>query len=237
MKPISRVDLLACLAIVAVGLLVTSPLLVHLQGVPPDDNDLDLDLMTYYGYAGAARESLLRFGQFPFRSPWHGGGYPLYAYPDDLTLTPTMLLVLAVGPWAAIKIDFVLTVLVAGLGMYLLVRRRLGYSAIGALFSATAFSLGGFLLARWLRGWRVPTHAVFLPLILFLLWEPRRPARRLALAALLLLHYAWPDLKRSGPIRGWAYTAVRYCADLALFVGAFMGGWREKILYLSATVD
>ncbi len=59
----------------------------------------------------------------------------------------------------------------------------------------------------------------------------------LALAALLLIHYAWPDLKRAGFVCGWAHAAVRYCADLALFAGAFVGGWKQKILYLSATVD
>jgi len=169
----SRADAVACLGIVLGAILVCWPLLAHLDGVPPDDNDLDLDLMTYYGYAGAARTTMLRFGQFPFRSPWHGGGYPLLAYPDDLTLTPTMLLVLAVGPWAAIKIDFVLTTMAAGLGMFLLTRRRLRYSVVAGLFSATAFAFGGFLMARWLRGWRVPTHAVWLPLILYALWRGR----------------------------------------------------------------
>jgi cellulose synthase/poly-beta-1,6-N-acetylglucosamine synthase-like glycosyltransferase len=57
------------------------------------------------------------------------------------------------------------------------------------------------------------------------------------LALLLMLSYAWPDLKRSGIVLGSAFTAIRYTADAALFVGAFIGGLRQKMLYLSATVD
>jgi GT2 family glycosyltransferase len=57
------------------------------------------------------------------------------------------------------------------------------------------------------------------------------------LALLLMISYAWPDLKQSGIILGPAFTAIRYAADVALFVGAFTGGLRQKMLYLSATVD
>jgi len=169
----SRADLLAMLGIAAAAVVIAWPLLANLHSVPPDDDDLGLDAFVHCGFAGAARQTALRFGQFPLRSPWHGGGYPIYANPDDLTLTPTMLLVLAVGPWAAIKIDFVLTMIVGGVGMFLLTRRKMGYSLVAALFSATAFAFGGFLMARWLRGWRSSTHAVWLPFIMYALWQAR----------------------------------------------------------------
>jgi len=168
-----RADRLAMAGIAIAAVVVTWPLLANPHGLPPDNEDLGLDAFNYYDFAAAARQTVLRFGQFPLRSPWHGGGYPLYANPDDLTLTPTMLLVLAVGPWAAIKIDFVLTMIVGGVGMFLLTRRKMGYSLAAALFSATAFALGGFLMARWLRGWRPTTHAAWLPLIMYALWRGR----------------------------------------------------------------
>lgn len=57
------------------------------------------------------------------------------------------------------------------------------------------------------------------------------------LALFLMIAYAWPDLKRSGIVLGSAFTAIRYAADVALFVGAFIGGLRQKMLYFSATVD
>ena len=59
----------------------------------------------------------------------------------------------------------------------------------------------------------------------------------LILTAILAVSYAWPDVKQSGLLLGSAFTAIRYVADMALFIGAFVGGLRQKMLYLSATVD
>jgi len=169
----SRADRLAIAGIALAAVVITWPLLVTPFGIPPKDTFLGLDLAMYYGFGGAARETLLRFGQFPLRSPWHGGGYPIYVNPDDMILTPTMPLILAAGPWAAMKIDFVLTVIAAGLGMFLLTRRMMGYPLVAALMSATAFAFGGFLLTKWLLGWRPVFHAAWLPLILYALWRGR----------------------------------------------------------------
>jgi len=59
----------------------------------------------------------------------------------------------------------------------------------------------------------------------------------LGLTGFLACAYAWPDLRKWGLFPGSAFTAVRYVADMALFIGAFIGGLRQKMLYLSATVD
>jgi cellulose synthase/poly-beta-1,6-N-acetylglucosamine synthase-like glycosyltransferase len=59
----------------------------------------------------------------------------------------------------------------------------------------------------------------------------------LGLTAVLAVSYAWPDLRRWGLLLGAAFTGIRYVADLALFVSAFIGGLHQKMLYLSATVD
>jgi cellulose synthase/poly-beta-1,6-N-acetylglucosamine synthase-like glycosyltransferase len=59
----------------------------------------------------------------------------------------------------------------------------------------------------------------------------------LALSLGLLAAYVWPDVRRHGPALGTAYAALRYCADTALFVGALIGGFSQRMLYLSATVD
>jgi len=155
------------------AVVVCGPLLLHPTNVPPPDGWYGFDLMTLYGFANAARTTILHFGQFPLRSPWHGGGHPTYVNPDDVVFTPTMPLVLAVGPWAAYKIDFVVTMIVGGVGMFLLTRRRMGYPLVGALLSATTFALGGFLLGKWLLGWRPMLRSVWLPLILYALWRGR----------------------------------------------------------------
>lgn len=59
----------------------------------------------------------------------------------------------------------------------------------------------------------------------------------LGLSAALAVAYAWPDLRRWGLSQGAAFTGIRYVADLALFISAFIGGLTQKILYFSATVD
>lgn len=74
-------------------------------------------------------------------------------------------------------------------------------------------------LALWLLGW---TTAGYVGLIV---------------TGSLVLAYVWPDLKRFGCLRGPVLAGIRYMADSALFVGAFIGGLRRRTLYLSATVD
>jgi cellulose synthase/poly-beta-1,6-N-acetylglucosamine synthase-like glycosyltransferase len=59
----------------------------------------------------------------------------------------------------------------------------------------------------------------------------------LILTTILAVSYAWPDLGRSGLLLGSAFTVIRYVADMALFIGAFIGGLRQKMFYFSATVD
>lgn len=58
-----------------------------------------------------------------------------------------------------------------------------------------------------------------------------------AVAGCAALLYVAPDIRRSGPALGLAYSVVRYVADLALFLGAFVGGFRQRMLYLSASMD
>jgi cellulose synthase/poly-beta-1,6-N-acetylglucosamine synthase-like glycosyltransferase len=71
----------------------------------------------------------------------------------------------------------------------------------------------------WLAGWATPG------------WIG------IALTAASLLLYACPDLKRSSLLEGVAFSVIRYAADAALFVGALLGGLRQNMIYVSATVD
>lgn len=59
----------------------------------------------------------------------------------------------------------------------------------------------------------------------------------LALTAVCVVQYAWPDLNQFGLLEGAAFSAIRYAADAALFLGAFLGGLRQRMIYISATVD
>lgn len=57
------------------------------------------------------------------------------------------------------------------------------------------------------------------------------------LTSLMAVLYAWPDMRSNGFLLGLTFAGIRYAADAALFVGAFIGGLRQKMIYLSATVD
>jgi len=58
-----------------------------------------------------------------------------------------------------------------------------------------------------------------------------------ALSGASALAYAWPDLRRAGLLRGVAFSVLRAAADAALMIGALVGGLRQRMLYLSATID
>ena len=94
---------------------------------------------------------------------------------------------------------------------------------LGIVVFVTKFLLLHLVLAcalgAWLGGWTVVAGMAAI------------------LAALIAIRYAWPDVRDHGILLGCAYTALRYAADLALFTGAFLGGLRQRMLYLSATID
>ena len=59
----------------------------------------------------------------------------------------------------------------------------------------------------------------------------------LILTTILAVSYAWSDVGQSGLLLGSVVTVIRYVADMALLIGAFIGGLRQKMFYFSATID
>lgn len=96
-------------------------------------------------------------------------------------------------------------------------------SPLGIVLFITKFLLLHLALVcafcAWLAGWTTAAWAAA------------------GFAGLVGIAYAWPDLRRSGILLGSAFTAIRYVADAALFFGALIGGFRERMIYLSATID
>jgi len=79
--------------------------------------------------------------------------------------------------------------------------------------------------------------ALFATAVAWLLGAATAGWAGLGLTAALAVSYAWPDLRRWGLLLGSAFAAIRYVADMGVFIGAFIGGLHQKMLYLSATVD
>ncbi len=120
----------------------------------------DFDWDQHLFYHGSARESILKFGQFPLWNPFYCGGTPLLANPQSAFLSPFFLFVLFFGTVAGLKIE-ALAFLVLGLfGMFLLAR-KMGIKVIPAYVSAVAFMLGSWFSARVLVG-----HTTFFPFAL-----------------------------------------------------------------------
>lgn len=103
----------------------------------------------------------LKQGRFPLWCPHLYCGFPLFAesqagqlYPLKYLLYPWM------PPWLAFGYDAVLHVLLAGVAMYVYLRRRVGAAA--ALTGAAAFGYGGFL----------PAHVIHTSYLNSMMWIP-----------------------------------------------------------------
>jgi len=167
---------LALASVVFCRALLMLPLLVPAEG----------DVWNFLGYAAFDRLAIVHFGQFPFRSPYHGGGYPLFTYPDDFGLSPRLPLILAFGEWMGLKAGFILTVFLAAAGTYLFTRRRLVWPVPGAIVSAVCFAFSGFLPYHWHMGWFMKSQAAVFPWVLYFWSRSRRDVRYLIACGLVM---------------------------------------------------
>jgi membrane protein YfhO len=84
----------------------------------------------------------LRAGDLPLWNPYHGGGTPLLANPNNLVLHPTSLLFLVLTPGPAFTASILLQYLLLAAGGYLLARKA-GAGRDGAALAAAVLSLSG----------------------------------------------------------------------------------------------
>ena len=152
--------------ILAISLIAIWPFLSRLSLPEGTDAELHIFRLAELGY-------LLRGGEiFPRWAPnfYHGYGYPIFNYYAPLTYYLGVLVELT--PWAdavaAVKMVFILGMLLAGFGMYGFVRdnwgRRAGYVAAAVFLYAPyvqyidplvrgvlpeSFSFGAFVVALW----------------------------------------------------------------------------------------
>ena len=210
-----RADGFSIVLLAAATGVVCLPLLRRPFNLPAPLTDLGI----HYAFAACDHVSLARFGRFPFRSPYYTGGFPIHAHPEDLSLSPRLLLVLPFGPFVGLKLDFVITTFLAALGTYVLVRGQLGWRPSAGVVSAVVFAFGGTFLMRWVQGWVPVVRMATFPWVLYFLWRARRNVWWLAAAAAVMAvmfldgkyavaAFAWfavlwlalcPDRRRRGP--------------------------------------
>lgn len=105
---------------------------------------VDNDWFQHYYYAETFRKIILEYHQFPLRSPFMGGGYPIIGHPFDITLTPFAIFVLVFGAVKGTTIIALLLSLLGAFGMLYLTKIVLRYNWIGAFFSTSVF-----MLSKW----------------------------------------------------------------------------------------
>jgi hypothetical protein len=113
-------------------------------------------------------------GETPLWNPGLSGGQPLLANLNLFTFHPSSLLFLLLDPVSAVNWTVFLQLLLAGCGSFLLAR-RLGWGEAGALFTAFAFTLSGYMLSLG-NLLNMLNSAAWLPLTawLFLGWRRQR---------------------------------------------------------------
>ncbi len=113
------------------------------------------------------RNSILVFHQFPLRSPYIGGGFPILGDPEDPSLNPLIVFTLFFGEAVGLKL-IALCVYLAGLiGMFLFSRREMGHTKEGAIYSTLLLAFSGWFHMRFAGGNVNELYYLLTPLILY----------------------------------------------------------------------
>lgn len=144
------------------------------------------DLSAYHRPLKWVWAQLVRSGEFPWWNPMIAGGQPLAANPAYETFYPLQLPLLLPGFELWFGIHILLHILLAGLGMYSLLR-SLGHRAPVAFLVALSFQCSGPIVATMVR---LPFlfALAWVPLIVLFVrrWLHHRALRDLSLASMLI---------------------------------------------------
>jgi len=138
---------------------------------------LNIDWLQLASRHALLRQSVLKHGEIPLRTPFYDGGYPSFGDPEDPALNPLSLVTVAFGETRGLKLMAFVFCLGGGLGTFYLARRALGMAAPAALYAALVFGLSGWAPARHASGnvnelWLMATPLLFA----LLLRSKQRPA-------------------------------------------------------------
>lgn len=158
-----RSELFTILAVLILVILFYFPLFQNIRrGIP------SLDWYGVYPFADFFRTSVLKFHQFPLRSPYFGGGYPLIGHPYDISLNPLSIIVLLCGDIAGTKITIFSILLISALSVFYLTRYLLKYNLLGSFFSSLTFIFCSWGPCQYLESSYEKLYLYLLPLILAL---------------------------------------------------------------------
>jgi len=122
----------------------------------------DFDYTITYLFAG--KISFLYFHEFPFFSSYVGGGFPLWANPQNMFLSVPQLFSLIVNnQWLAVRISIVALSIVSMLGMFALLKQLEIKSFWCRLFGAIVYTFSGFLVSHLTIGHFWVQNMVYVP--------------------------------------------------------------------------
>ncbi|OGS45523.1 MAG: hypothetical protein A2539_10175 [Elusimicrobia bacterium RIFOXYD2_FULL_34_15] len=147
----------------------------------------DFDLAISYFFT--AKISLLHFHKFPFFSSYIGGGFPVWAHPQNMLISiPQLLSLLLNNQWFAIRISIVVLSIISMLGMFSLMRQLEINNFWCRLFGAIVYTFSGFLVSHLTVGHFVFQNLVYVPwLASAFLWSYKKDEFSYAIPVLLAI--------------------------------------------------
>ncbi|MFC1889785.1 hypothetical protein ACFL4G_08525 [Thermodesulfobacteriota bacterium] len=151
-----------------------------------DRISLDDDWLHLYQFYGIARESILDFGEFPVRTFYLGGGFPVICHPEFPAGTPMLIPVLLFGEVGGLKIGHLFPFVIAFLGTFWYVRRILNLSQISAFFAGLTLCFSGVYPLSFSSGGYNLRYYYYFPFLLGFATLSCRNRRWIAPASIIL---------------------------------------------------
>ena len=226
-SPRSR-EFIAAAVILAVVIAGSYWKLASMQGVLITDDVFTSDIMNdgfpYRFYLGQA----LKSGELPLWYPPVFGGFPLLARAEaGICYPPNLVLFWLLDPYIALNAVILLTLLTAGVGMYMFTR-EIGAGFHGSLVAGFAFAYSGFMVSH-LKHLSMVNGACWFPLGLLAIERAMRDEgsapRRSRVRAMLCLGGVFAMQNLSGHIQIAYYSALAY---LAYYLVRLFMLWRSR---------
>lgn len=172
------------------------------------------DWAQFYTYYGVPRRAVAEDGELPGWNPHFYGGNVQWGHPDDPTLSPLFILILAFGEVVGSKLA-VVAVLAGGMASMWYLLRHLGASATGSIFAAVVWGLNGWHAYHFAVGHMDHLTFLFQPLaVLFLLKACQRIKWSAACGAVVALMFL------SGGPYPFVFTVLLLGVLALVFAGA-----------------
>ncbi len=187
-------DILTVFLIILIVVFSSLPLFKNINNI-----NLDWDFLQDLSLAKFCKLSQSEYHQYPLRTPYFGGGYPLIARSDRRVVVipnPLFFIIDRFGEIISIKIQIFLAFLMGALGMYYLAKYILKYIRLGALFSSLTFYLSGCLYkVLMLRGNLFLADYFYLPFLLVFFIKSKENKKYIFFTTFVLIYLLRGNLK------------------------------------------